>query len=257
MTYVVSVERSPRTSRSPRSTSLTTGASDVDTGAMAIDSATGPRIRRAGQYGREVVRRMSLRAVSAVGLLVASTAFLGLAFGIHSRGFLVVEIVAIALMLVINWKLMPVLDRRIRGVTGEQHVGAILDELAPDGWMTLHDLSTGRGNIDHIVIGPGGVLTIETKSHGGRISPTRLEPRWLAQAYAERKSVEEIAGVQVDCLLVFSRAYLVGKPVSRQRGVLVLPARMLARHLTTRRSVLTPEQVAALHARILGAFTER
>jgi hypothetical protein len=222
---------------------------------MANDPASAPRIRKAGQYGREVVRRLSFRALVAIVILASGTALLGLTLGIHSRAFLIADVVAIALMLVVDRKLIPILDRRIRGFRGEQHVGAILDELTPEGWMTLHDLSTGRGNIDHLTIGPGGVLTIETKSHGGRISPTRVEPRWLAQAYAERKSVEQLVGVRVDCLLVFSRAYLVGKPVSRQRGVLVLPARMLARHLTTRRTVLTPDEVQALHARILSTLT--
>jgi hypothetical protein len=29
---------------------------------------------------------------------------------------------------------------------------------------------TGQGNIDHIAIGPGGLLTIETKSYAGKVS---------------------------------------------------------------------------------------
>jgi len=35
------------------------------------------------------------------------------------------------------------------------------------------------------VIGPGGVLTVETNSHAGRVSVARIDQRWLRQAYAE------------------------------------------------------------------------
>lgn len=210
--------------------------------------------RKAGQYGRMVVHRIALRAIAAVVFLVSATALLGLTVGIHRRVFIIAEVVAIALMIVVDRTVIPNLDRRVRGVDGERQVGAILDGLTPDGWLTLHDASIGRGNIDHIVIGPAGVLTIETKSHRGRISVARLDRRWLAQAYAERKGLEEVVGVPVaDCLLVFSNAYLVGKPVTRQRGVTVLPARMLADHLLRRRAVLTPDQVAALHVQVSQA----
>ncbi len=66
-----------------------------------------------------------------------------------------------------------------------------------------------------IAIGPGGVLTIGTESRRGHVSPSRIRRRWLAQAYAERRCLEGLAGVRVDCLLVLSDAYIVGKPVSR------------------------------------------
>jgi Nuclease-related domain len=134
-------------------------------------------------------------------------------------------------------------------------VGGILDGVAAHGWLTVHDASTGRGNIDHIAIGPGGVLTIETKSRHGRISPSRIRQRWLAQAYAERRCLEGLAGVHVDCLLVLSDAYIVGKAVSRRRGVLILPARMLAGHLIRRTPVLTPVQVNERYARIVSALS--
>src|SRR4029077_13677170 len=70
-----------------------------------------------------------------------------------------------------------------QGAEGEEVVGKVLEGLAEDGWCVIHDVCFGRGNIDHIVVGPGGIFTIETKSRGGRVSLDRLEPRMLGQAY--------------------------------------------------------------------------
>jgi hypothetical protein len=76
----------------------------------------------------------------------------------------------------------------------------------------------------------------------------------LRQAYAQAKHLERLLGTTVAPLLVFSRAYLVGRPVSRQRGVMVLPARMLAEHLARRPARLSPTQVAELHMRALAVL---
>lgn len=54
------------------------------------------------------------------------------------------------------------------GAKGEQKVGKELDRL-PETWKALHALPVGtRGSdIDHLVIGPAGVFTLNTKSHPG------------------------------------------------------------------------------------------
>lgn len=56
-----------------------------------------------------------------------------------------------------------------RGVLGERRVAAILDQLR-DGWTVLHSVPVGRGasDIDHVVVGPPGVFTINTKFSPGR-----------------------------------------------------------------------------------------
>src|SRR4051812_27219000 len=112
-----------------------------------------------------------------------------------------------------------------QGAEGEEVVGGILEGLAAEGWHVIHDVSFGRGNIDHIVVGPGGIFTIETKSRAGKIWLKPLEPKMLAQAYAEKKSLEKITMLEVQALLVFSRAYIVDRVPARRRGVLILPAR--------------------------------
>lgn len=52
------------------------------------------------------------------------------------------------------------------GSAGERLVGARLDRLKRDGWHVFHSAQLASGaDIDHIVIGPPGVFTINTKHH--------------------------------------------------------------------------------------------
>jgi Nuclease-related domain len=55
------------------------------------------------------------------------------------------------------------------GADGEETVGAKLEKLTGKGWRVLHSIPVGdRGSdIDHVLIGPGGVWTINTKRHPG------------------------------------------------------------------------------------------
>ena len=63
------------------------------------------------------------------------------------------------------------------GARGERFSGWLLDRL-PEGWHVFHDVPVGeRGvNIDHLVIGPAGVFTVNTKNLQGKIW---LAPRTL------------------------------------------------------------------------------
>jgi len=56
------------------------------------------------------------------------------------------------------------------GARGERFSGWLLDRL-PEGWHVFHDVPVGeRGaNIDHLVIGPAGVFTVNTKNLRGKI----------------------------------------------------------------------------------------
>ena len=86
-----------------------------------------------------------------------------------------------------NWK---------RGAEGERIAAHALSQL-PTGWWVLHDLQVGsRGaNIDHVVIGPSGVFTINTK-HLSRsvwvadgafmVGGTKTDYLWKARAEGER-----------------------------------------------------------------------
>lgn len=53
------------------------------------------------------------------------------------------------------------------GSEGERSAARALDELSACGWHVFHDVTPRRGakwNIDHVLVGPGGLFAIETKN---------------------------------------------------------------------------------------------
>ena len=62
-----------------------------------------------------------------------------------------------------------------RGAAGERHTARLLRPLERHGWVILHDLAVpgSRANLDHLVIGPGGVFVIDSKQYRGRL---RVDP---------------------------------------------------------------------------------
>jgi hypothetical protein len=55
------------------------------------------------------------------------------------------------------------------GAWGEVATAKRLRQVAREGWVVLHDLPAGRGNVDHIVVGPGGVFLLDSKRLGGTV----------------------------------------------------------------------------------------
>ncbi len=49
------------------------------------------------------------------------------------------------------------------GLIGERYVAERLNELRTEGYHIIHDIPCGRMNIDHVLVGPAGIFTIETK----------------------------------------------------------------------------------------------
>ena len=89
-----------------------------------------------------------------------------------------------------------------KGAFGEKVTGYWLGRL-PEGWFVFHDIPVGaRGaNLDHLVVGPGGVFTINTKNLTGGI---RVNARtilhnghrtaFLPKAVAEARRAAELLG---------------------------------------------------------------
>ncbi|MDN3294527.1 nuclease-related domain-containing protein [Streptomyces ficellus] len=89
-------------------------------------------------------------------------------------------------------------DPRLAELAAQQRVGAALDRLDGAGWRVLHCVPLpGAARIDHLAIGPAGVLAVRTLAAGGRrvriagesVATGRAEPlahlRW-ARRDAER-----------------------------------------------------------------------
>src|SRR5271154_1944559 len=151
--------------------------------------------RTAGQYARATVRRLRMRTLVTLGALAVATALLGRTFGLHDKRFLASEIALLASMFVISRYVLPLVERRDRGAAGEEQVGGLLDQMSDRGWRVIHDASLGHGNVDHILIGPPGVFTIETKSHPGPVRVSRVHGETLSQAQAQRRAGGTVAGM--------------------------------------------------------------
>jgi Nuclease-related domain len=214
-----------------------------------------PTARAPGQYTRSIVQRLRMRTLLTLGAVAAATTFSGRRLGWHDPRFLGAEVALLGVIFVISRYVMPLVDRHDRGAKGEEHVGELLEGLTERGWRVVHDASFGRGNVDHILIGPGGVFTVETKSHPGPIRVGRMHGAVLTQAQAQRKAIEAIVGEHVEPLVVFSRAW-VDRPLSRRKGVRVVPARMLLSYVDRQPERLSAEAVGRAHDRLAAALAE-
>jgi hypothetical protein len=216
---------------------------------------TDPAGRTAGQYARSMWRRLRLRSLVSLGVLAVATAALGRSFGLHDPRFLGAEIALLVGMFVITRYVLPLVERRDIGAAGEEQVGELLEQLAHEGWRVIHDASLGRGNVDHILIGPAGVFTVETKSAPGPVRVSRVHGGAFAQAQAQRRAIERACGCEVEPLIVYSRAW-VDRPMARRRGVRVLPARMLLGYLAKQQQRLDPSQVERARSAVAAALSE-
>lgn len=90
-------------------------------------------------------------------------------------------------------------DRYLRGASGEQRIGVELNRLHKDGWGILHSipLYDARADLDHLLIGPGGVWTINSKAldaktirvDGDRMVVGRVRVDYIPAARAEAETV--------------------------------------------------------------------
>lgn len=62
------------------------------------------------------------------------------------------------------WRAIPRLRALRRGLDGERAVGQYLERLREQGFQVFHDVVGDGFNVDHVLIGPAGVFTIETKT---------------------------------------------------------------------------------------------
>jgi hypothetical protein len=146
-----------------------------------------------------------------------------------------------------------------RGSAGERRTARLLGPLERHGWAVLHDLAVpgSAANIDHLVIGPGGVFVIDSKQYRGRVALDGSGRLWhgrypfaptLCTASFEADQAAQVLpdpGVAVVPIVAVHGAQVPwGKVVTN--GVPVVTARRLPSLLRELPEVLGPERVAAL-----------
>lgn len=111
-----------------------------------------------------------------ITILLMATSIIFYNFGttnkIHLQMMFIVGIVAIVLVPFYIVRMIRLKLRRDKlklGFECEVAVGQELNQLMLDGYRVFHDFPAEKFNIDHIVIGKGGVFAVETKGRSKRI----------------------------------------------------------------------------------------
>lgn len=149
-----------------------------------------------------------------------------------------------------------------KGALGEIAVGRILTRLGAE-WTVLHAVPVGSGtsDIDHVLIGPAGVFTLNTKNHAGQSvwvagrsfmvsgKKQRHIPNAVHEAARAARLLTAAAGEAVDVtglLVVVEPKRLTVR--EKPSDVAVVTDGQLLRWLGRRKPVLTPEQVTSISA---------
>ncbi|EAR24966.1 hypothetical protein A20C1_06781 [marine actinobacterium PHSC20C1] len=146
------------------------------------------------------------------------------------------------------------------GAHGELKVGALLSKLG-DEWTVLHAVPVGTGDsdIDHVLVGPAGVFTINTKRHNGKkvwvgqgrllVSGQKTDHLRNSRHEAKRagKLLTAATGTPVTAhpiLAIVDPAGFTFK--QRPKDVDIMNARALPRWLKRREPVLSAESVRSI-----------
>lgn len=152
------------------------------------------------------------------------------------------------------------------GADGEESVGRRLEKLTNKGWRVLHSVPVGeRGSdIDHVLIGPGGVWTVNTKRHMGArvwLAPNQIRIDGHVQPYLRNSRFE--AKRAADMLAsavgwtppvrpaIVLQLGLLADPISVKQhpdDVDVIDACVVPRWFAKRPVTLTAHEVEALYA---------
>lgn len=168
------------------------------------------------------------------------------------------------------------INRLRLGRDGERLVGQVLEQLREQGYRVFHDIPGPSFNIDHALVGPAGVFTVETKSRtkplrgssklfydgkSVRIAGKNATTRPLNQARAQAQWLTtllngtERARIKVRPIVVFPEWYVERIGTRHTDDVWVLNPKALATFLEceptvlSRASVHSTAQILAQHCR--------
>jgi len=153
------------------------------------------------------------------------------------------------------------------GSAGEGRAGALLDELETKGFRVFHDVKrpSGRDNIDHFVIGPPGVVVVETKNHSGQVRVRgrdlyvdgRRKTEFVSQVHRQTKSLAAALAVpDVTGIICVVDGHFPWFGSRRIDGIDLVSRRSLLKTIRAMPATLAPEDVdrlALIAARLRSA----
>lgn len=154
---------------------------------------------------------------------------------------------------------------------GEMIVGQFLEGLRENGYRVLHDIVGNNFNIDHLLIGPKGVFTIETKTmskpakgkpeidyDGTQILVNGFKPdrdpvvQAKAQAYWIKELVKELTGksITVRPAVVYPGWFINQTQKASRPDVWVLNPKALTTFIENSEGALSDEDVRSFHSHL-------
>jgi hypothetical protein len=154
---------------------------------------------------------------------------------------------------------------------GERTVGQYLEGFRENGYRVLHDIVGDNFNIDHLLIGPKGVFTVETKTmskpargkseigyDGTQILVNGFKPdrdpvvQAKAQAHWIKELVKELTGksITVRPAVVYPGWFVNLTPKGSRPDVWVLNPKALATFIENSDSELSDEDVRSFHSHL-------
>ena len=141
------------------------------------------------------------------------------------------------------------------GYQDELEVARQLEPLARDGFHVHHGFSAQTFSIDHVVVGPKGVFSIETKSHPRAASKNRLEDATVEYdgrmlffpKDEDLKTVDQAQ--QQACWLSEWLSKAIGEEIAA-RAIVALPGWFVKRTSAEGIPVVNPQQFASLFKHI-------
>ncbi|AKS43205.1 nuclease-related domain-containing protein [Wenzhouxiangella marina] len=141
-----------------------------------------PAMRNPGQSLAEARRRVWDDYGQTPALATASLVFLAMMKWIERWMdeatspwlWTVLALMAFAWLVTRIFKAKPIIYALEQGEQGERAVGQYLERLREQGYQVFHDLIGDGFNLDHVIIGPAGIFSIETKTWS---KPAQGEPK--------------------------------------------------------------------------------
>ncbi|WP_146900301.1 nuclease-related domain-containing protein [Cellulomonas aerilata] len=153
------------------------------------------------------------------------------------------------------------------GAEGERRVASALPELSGHGWTALHDVrwpGRPKANLDHVALGPGGVVVIDAKNWTGSVTVANAQLR--QNGYGRTREVEGVADAASALTALLDPRHrmavrgvlcLAGQdvvPFQTPQGVTVLGLGQLVPYLDSLPPRLTPYDVADIGRHLTAAL---
>jgi hypothetical protein len=232
---------------------------------QAGEAGASAHARYRAELGKDRGKRLAVRGVLAVLAGVAGTVLIGWQAG------LALAVVAAVVDTVYRWRRHEAVRTWRRGAMGERRTARYLRRLEAAGYLVLHDraLPYGRANLDHLAIGPSGVIVIDSKAwrrdrritrRGRKVSVGR---RWgsdeVRSVLYETGSVAKALSRRLRMPVEVTPVLAVHGPHVPLRGLMVDGVKMLraaavAKWIMRRPTALPPSVVEQLQAAAVDLF---